>query len=248
MTGDVDRRLASDNRFGAGPLARLTNAVYWYLVTGALMIVAALPGIVPIQFLESSPGNAPVLALCLAPLAPAFAAGVFALRDRDRAEALAPARAFWRGYRLNWADALRMAVPGLIFVAIGGLGAGVVGDGGALAGDGVSILAAVPEVYLGMLIVVGAAVALWTMNAMVIAALFSFRVQDIARLAAYYMFARWRVALGGLSLIVLGAAILLLAGDVAFGAVGVLWTGAVLWNHRALVRDVEERFTVPVGE
>ncbi|WP_460708738.1 DUF624 domain-containing protein [Myceligenerans halotolerans] len=226
----------------------MTNAVYWYLVTGALMLLAALPSAVPIQFLESSPGNAPVLALFLAPLAPAFAASLFALRDRERADALTPARSFFRGYRLNWADALRMAIPGLIFVAIGGLGAGVVGDGGALAGDGVSILAAVPEVYLGMLIVIGAVVALWTMNAMVIAALFSFRVQDVARLAAYYLFARWRVTLGGLSLIVLAAAILLLAGDLAFGIVAVLWTGAVLRNHQALTRDVEERFTATPAE
>ncbi|MBE1878773.1 glycosyltransferase [Myceligenerans pegani] len=248
MTGEGDRRPASEMNFGTGPLARVTNAIYWYLVTGVLMIVAALPGALPIQFLESSPGNAPVLALCLAPLAPAFAAGLFALRDRKRADALTPARSFLRGYRLNWADALRMAIPGLIFVAIGGLGAGVVGDGGALAGDGVSILAAVPEVYLGMLIVVGAVLALWTMNAMVISALFSFRVQDVARLAAYYLFARWRVTLGGLSLVVLGAAILLLAGDFTFGAVAVLWTGAVLRNHRALTRDVEERFTAPANE
>lgn len=248
MTGDGDRRPTSGTKFDAGPLTRATNAIYWYLVTGALMIVAALPGALPIQFLESSPGNAPVLALCLAPLAPAFTAGLFALRDRRRADGLTPARSFFRGYRLNWVDALRMAVPGLLFVAIGGLGAGVLGDGGALAGDGVSILVAVPEVYLVMLIVLGAGLALWTMNAMVIAALFSFRVQDVARLAAYYLFAQWKVTLGGLSLVVMGATVLLLGGDVAFGAVSVLWTGAVLWNHRALARDVEDRFTVPGGE
>ncbi|RPF23109.1 glycosyltransferase [Myceligenerans xiligouense] len=248
MTGEGDRRSTSATKFGTGPLARVTNTVYWYLVTGALMIVAALPGALPIQFLESSPGNAPVLALCLAPLAPAFAAGLFALRDRERAEALTPARSFFRGYRLNWTDALRMAVPGLVFVAVGGMGAGVVGDGGALAGDGVSILAAVPEVYLGLLILLGAALALWTMNAMVISALFSFRIQDVARLATYYLFARWRVTLGGLSLVLLGAAILLLAGDLVFGMVAVLWTGAVLRNHRALARDVEARFTAPADD
>ncbi|MBL0887210.1 DUF624 domain-containing protein [Myceligenerans indicum] len=248
MSREGDQRSAPGERFGAGPLTRVTNAVYWYLVTGALMILAALPSALPIRFLESSPGNAPVLALCLAPLAPAFTAGLFALRDRQHAEALTPARSFFRGYRLNWADALRMALPGLVFVAIGGLGAGVVGDGGALAGDGVSILAAVPEVYLGLLIVIGVLVALWTMNAMVISALFSFRMQDVARLAAYYLFANWRVTLGALSLVVLGAAILMLAGDVVFGAVGVLWTAAVLRNHQAMARDVESRFTVPASD
>lgn len=247
MTGEGDRRSAPEEKSGARPLARVTTTVYWYVVTGALMIVAALPGALPVQFLESAPGNAPVLALCLAPLAPAFTAGLFALRDRERSDALTPARSFFRGYLLSWSDALRLAVPGLVFVAIGGLGAGVVGDGGALAGDGVSILAAVPAVYLGMLIVVGASLALWTMNAMFIAALFTFRVQDVARVALYYLFTKWRVMLGGLALVALGAAVLLLLGDIVFGVVAVLWTGAVLANHRALARDIEAHFAVPVG-
>lgn len=246
MSGDGSGGTTSAGReFGDGPLARFTNAVYWYLVTGLLMIVAALPGAVPMQFLESSPGNAPALALCLAPLGPAFAAGLFALRDRRRAEGLTPARSFLRGYRLNWSDALWMTVPGLIYVAIGGLGAGVVGDGGALAGDGRSILAAVPGVYLGILIVLGLAVVLWTMHALVIASFFSFRVRDVARLAAYYLFAQWRATLGGLVLVVLAGAVLLTAGDIAVGVLGVLWCAAVLWNHAALVSDVEKRFVRP---
>lgn len=236
---------ASAREFGDGPLARVTNAVYWYLVTGLLMIVAVLPGVVPMQFLETSPGNAPLLAICLAPLAPAFTAGLFALRDRQRAEALTPARSFLRGYRLNWLDALRAAVPGLIYVAIGGLGAGVLGDGGALAGDGMSIIAAVPAVYLGILVVLAVIVGLWTMNAMVVVAFFSFRWRDVARLAAYYMFAQWRVTLGALALIVVASAALLWAGDLVFGLVAVLWTAGVLANHGPLIHDVESRFTRP---
>ncbi|GAB4084636.1 DUF624 domain-containing protein [Myceligenerans cantabricum] len=243
MTGEGDRRSPSVARTGGGLLTRVTSAIYWYLVTGVLMIVAALPGLLPMQFLESSPGNAPALALYMAPLAPAFTAGLFALRDRGYAKGLTPVHSFVRGYRSTWTDALRMAVPGLIFVAIGGLGAGVVGDGGALAGDGVSILVAVPEIYLGMLIVIGTVLALWTMNAMVIASFFSFRTEAAARLAAYYLLAKWRVSLGGLSLVAVALVTLMLAGDLVFATLAVVWTAAVAWNHRLLVRDVEQRFT-----
>lgn len=243
MSQGADPGPVSAKEFGDGPLARFTNAVYWYLVTGLLMIVAVLPGVVPMQFLESSPGNAPILALCVAPLAPAFSAGLYGLRDRKRAEALTPARSFFRGYRQNWADALRVAVPGLVYLALGGLGAGVVGDGGALAGDGVSILAAVPEFYLGLLLVLGLLLALWTLNAMAIVSFFSFRTRDVARLAAYYLFAQWRVTLGALALLVVGMAALLLAGDLIAAAVSVLWTAAALRNHQPLIREVERRFT-----
>ncbi|GAA1848621.1 glycosyltransferase [Myceligenerans crystallogenes] len=245
MSGEGGDSAASAKEFGEGPLARVTNVVYWYLVTGLLMVVAALPGAVPMQFLESSPGNAPVLALCLAPLGPAFAAGLYGLRDRRRSEGLTPARSFFRGYRLNWSDALWMTLPGLVYVAIGGLGAGVVGDGGALAGSGVGIITAVPGVYLGLLIVLGVAVVLWTMHALVIVSFFSFRVRDVARLAAYYLFAQWRVTLGGLLLVVVAGLVLLTAGDIVVGALGVVWSAAVLWNHAALVSDVEKRFVRP---
>lgn len=243
MSQGPDPGQGTTTESGDGFLARAARATQWYLVTGVLMFVAVLPGMVPMQFLDSVPGNAPLLAFCVAPLAPAYSAGLYCLRDRTRPQATTAVRSFLRGYRQNWSDALRMAVPGLIYLALGGLGAGVFGDGGALAGDGVSILAAVPEFYLGLLLVIGLFVALWTMNAMAIVSFFSLRTREVVRLACSSLFVQWRVTFGGIVLLVIGLAVLIAAGDLVAAAISVLWTAAALWNHGSLIREVERRFT-----
>ncbi|GAB4084637.1 DUF624 domain-containing protein [Myceligenerans cantabricum] len=230
----------SAREWGDGTLARVTDAVYWFLVTGVLLIVVTLPGTLPLLFLDRSAGNAPLVALCLAPVAPGVAAALFSLRDRPRAEALTPAPSFFRGYRLNWADALRAAAPLLVFAAVAGLGAGALGDD-----DGVTGLleGGLPSAYGGVMLGIGAILLVWTINALVIASFFSFRTRDVARLASYYLFTRWKVALGSLSLLVVASAVLLLAGDAVFALLGVIWVWLVERNHAPLVRDVTENFT-----
>lgn len=68
--------------------------------------------------LDRSATNAPLAALCLLPLGPALSAALFALRDRPKAEDMTPAHSFWRGYRLNAFDVLRLWTPALIVLAV----------------------------------------------------------------------------------------------------------------------------------
>ena len=63
-------------------LSRAAAFVYWHLVVGALMCVAELPAIALLFLLERSVSNVPLVPLCLILLAPAFSAGIYALRDR----------------------------------------------------------------------------------------------------------------------------------------------------------------------
>ena len=224
--GDGERR-----EFGEGVLGRATTLVYWYLIVEVLLVVAVLPGELASLLLERTTGNALLFALCLVPVGPAVSAGLFALRDRTAAEGLTPAASFWRGYRLNWADALRVWVPALAVGVVVVLGLANVGAGG------------VPGWYAGVLVVVGAGLALWTVNALVIVSFFGFRTRDSARLAAHFLGAKPLGTLGTLSLLVLAAGIVVLTTEAVLALVAVVWLALMLRNARPLLAEVEERFT-----
>lgn len=217
--------------FGDGPLGRAANSIYWYLVVELLLVLTSLPGLVALALLDRSVGNAPLVLLCLLPVGPAASAGLFALRDRVSADALTPASSFWRGYRLNWADVLRLWTPALVLLGIVGVSLGNLGATG------------VPGWYAAVLLVIGTGLLLWTMNALVIVSFYGFRARDSARLATYYLAARPLVTLGSLSLLVLAAGVIVLATEVLFGLLAVVWLAFVLRNARPLMADVEERFT-----
>jgi hypothetical protein len=216
---------------GGGPLGRATGALYWYLVVSLLLILTTLPGLIGLALLDRSMGNAPLAALCLAPVGPALSAGLFALNDRTSAEWLTPARSFWRGYRLNVADVLRLWLPTLFVLALIAVSLANLDEAG------------VPGGYAGVLVTIAALILLWSMNTLVIASFFTFRARDIARLAAYYLFKLPRVTLGTLSLLVVAVGIVLITFDVVMAMLGGVWAGFLLHNGRPLIRDVRDRFT-----
>lgn len=219
--------------YGDGPLGRGASAVYWYLVVELLLVLTSLPGLLALTLLDRSVTNAPLVVLCLLPLGPAASAGLYALRGRAKADALTPAASFWRGYRQNWADALRVWAPalvvlGIVAVSLGGLRA-----------------AGVPGWFAPALVVIGVGVLLWSVNALLIVSFFGFRTRDAARLAAYYLAARPLVTLGSLSLLVLAAGTVVLATEVVFGLLAAVWLALVLRTAAPVLTDVEDRFTAP---
>lgn len=204
--------------------------MYWYLIVTLLLNLVALPGLVALAFLDRSAANAPLAAVCLLPLGPALSAALFALRHRPKAEDMTPARSFWRGYRLNAADVLRLWTPALIVLAV-------------IAVSLANLEAAgLPGSYAGVLLVIGALVLLWTMNALVIASLFGFRTRDVARLAAYYLVRLPLVTLKTASLLMLAGGIVLFTFDAVLAMLGGLWAGLLLRNAGPLVTNVESRF------
>lgn len=223
--------MAERREYGDGALGRAASAVYWYLVVELLLVLTSLPGLLALALLDRSVGNAPLVVLCLVPLGPAASAGLFALRERARAEALTPAASFWRGYRLNWADALRVWTPALVALGVVAVPLGNLGAAG------------VPGWFAPALVVIGAGLLLWSVNALVVVSFFGFRTRDAARLAAYYLAARPLVTLGTLSLLVLAAGVIVLTTEVVFGLLAVVWLAFVLRNAGPVVADVEERFT-----
>jgi hypothetical protein len=223
---------AAARDFGTGPLARVSALVYTLLVTEGLFLVTAAPGLVLILLLDRDASNLPLDALCLVPAGPAVSAALFALRRRqpDLAD-LTPAAAFWRGYRLNAAGALRVFVPWLALLTMVAMALAH------RAADGV------PGWWRVLLVIIAVAATLWLVNALVITSLFAFRAVDVARLAAYFIGRTPLVTLGNAG-VLLGAAVLTAYGTEALTALLVPAFGLLLLNgSRPMIEQVRHDFT-----
>jgi hypothetical protein len=216
---------------GHGPLGRATALVYWYVVVTALLAMAALPTLVLLLLLDRSASNAPLAALAAVPLGPALSAALHAVAARETADEVAPARAFWRGYRGNVLDVLRVWVPALVVLAVVGV---VLANAGA---------AGVGPTYAGVLVVIAVLALVWGLHAVAITTFFSFRARDVARLAAYYLGRLPLVSLGVVSLLVAAAGVAWFATDAVLALVGGVWAWCWYRNDRRMLDDVRTRFT-----
>lgn len=229
MTGERER--ARGRELGDGPLGRATAGVYWLAVVTALLALASSPTVAVVLLLAPSASNVPFVALAALPLGPALSAALYATADRRRAEGLTPARSFWHGYALNWADVLRTWVPALAVLAVVGY---VLANRRA---------AGLSSGYVAVLTLVAVVVAVWAMHAVAISSFFRFRARDVARLSAYYLGHRKGSTLGVLSLLVVALGIVWFASDVLLALLGGVWVWLWYRNVLPLLDDVRARFT-----
>lgn len=198
---------------GEGPLGRISNNVYWTMICALLFILVTLPGLVPMLFLDRSIGNLPLVALCLIPVGPAWSALLFGLRDREKSESVTPGRSFWRGYRMNAVDVLKLWVPALVVLTILAVNLAYLDYTGVPPGYGIVLL------VLVVLVVV------WVIQAVYIATFFTLRTRDVARLGVYYLGRLPMVALGILALVITATGVVF----VTFDAVLVMLAWAFAW-------------------
>jgi hypothetical protein len=219
------------DEIGKGVLSRASAIVYWFVVIEVLLLLTAGPPLLLVLFLVGEAGNAPLIGLCFAPLAPALSAALFAWRvfldDRD----LSPARHFWRGYRLNLLDVLRWWLPTLAVLTVIGFSLANLG------------LAGVPAGYGLVLVVIAAAVLLWSCHALVLSSALALRTRDTARLASYYLAARPACTLGTLSLLIAAGGLVVLTSDWVLALLASPFTLLLLRNADPVLRDATERFT-----
>lgn len=220
------------DRFGQGVLSRAAALVYALLVIELLLLLTTLPGLVPLVLLARDASNIPLFAACALPLGPAVAAALYALTHHraDLAD-LAPAAAFWRGYRLNLGPVLRVWAPLLLWLAVVAVNLAHLDA------------AAVPRWWAALLVALSVAAALWGTNLLVITSLFDFRVRDAARLASYFLVRRPAVTLGNLSVLVAAAGLTVLLSEAVLTLSGSLLVFVLLRNCRPLVGQISREFT-----
>lgn len=223
--------VSAQQRFGEGPLSRIAALVYTLLVIEAMLLLAILPGLVPLVLLDRDASNIPLAAGCAVPLGPALSAAVYALNRRSRdISDLTPAAAFWRGYRMNFLGVLRIWVPWLVWLAI----IGVVLANFSAAG--------VPGWWAALLVMIAVVATLWVANALVITSLFVFRRRDISRLAGYFLGRRPGVTLGNAGLLILAGVIVFATSEAVLALLGSVLAMMLLVTCRPMIAEIHERF------
>lgn len=218
--------------FGTGSLSRAAALVHTLVTVEALFLVAASPGLAGLLLLGPAPANLPLAAVCLLPLGPATAAALYALRHRDRdLTELHPARAYWRGWRLNAVPSLKLWAPLLAWLTVIAFTLTHFSATG------------LPGWWALLLAAIGLGSLLWGAHALVLTALFAFRARDTARLASHFLFRHGGATLGAASLLVLtaaGTAVLTEALPALLAAPLLL---SLLHSSRPVIAETQEDFT-----
>ncbi|MEW2408801.1 hypothetical protein [Streptomyces griseoviridis] len=216
---------------GTGPLSRLVALVHTLLVVEALLLLTASPGAAALLLLGADVSNLPLVAVCLLPVGPALSAALYALhrRGRDLAD-LHPARAYWRGYRLNTRAVLRLWAPLSAWLAV----IAFTLTHFALTG--------LPGWYALLLAGIGGASLLWGAHALVLASLFAFRTRDTARLAAHFL-RHGRATLAAASPLVLAFGLAVLFGEALPALLAAPLLLSLLHGSRPVITETAKDFT-----
>lgn len=223
--------MTRDDEVGAGPLARAAAVVYRVMVVEAMLALTTLPSVVAYVLLTPDASNLPLYALALLPVGPAVAAALFTFHAEDASGDLSPSRPFWRGWRLNLRPVLAWWAPFLAVVGVLGVN--------------LAHLDTVPggAALRPVLVVVAAAVFLWSGHMLLLTAIFTFRLGDAARLALWAIAAHWRVTLGIVGCGVIAAALVQLGTEALLVLFAAPLTLLLYWAARPLLTDVTGRFT-----
>lgn len=174
--------MAVDTRSPQPPMLRLAERIHQLTVWGGWFVLVTLPFWLSLVILAPDVSNAVLYAVCALPLGPGLAAVLYAVARLD-ADA-APSTIFFRGLRQGWRQSLSLWAPVVAACAV------ILVDVGApsrVRGGGLWWVLAV--------ILVSLVAVPWVWLSQTIAAQFSFRTRDVARLALFYTVSRPLVSL-----------------------------------------------------
>ncbi|QEO14469.1 DUF624 domain-containing protein [Agromyces intestinalis] len=210
---------------------RITGTVYRMLVAELAFLAAVAPGILGMLFLQPHPSNIPLYALCLVPLGPALAAVIGTFRALDGSHDLVVWPRFWRAWWRDLRDVLLVWVPALVVLTVLAINVAFAAAAG------------VDPIFAVIAIVLAAVVGVLTLHALVIAAVFSFRTRDVARLALMYLVAKPLASVGALAVLIVVATAAATGFAWLIALAGSLLGVFLLANSRAMVADITARFT-----
>lgn len=212
-----------------GTLARITDALYWFVVIDVLLVACSAPAIVVWMLLAREASNVPLYAAALVFVLPAMTAALWAWRARTEDPDPVPLSRYLRGYRLNLVDSLKIGVPGIAVLTV--LATNITYGEAA----GTSVL----NIAFALLAVMVAAV---MVRALSIASALSFRLTDVLRLSIFTLLTMPLRTLSLFSLAILVAGISLFVGDYAFLFLASALTFVLHHSERPVIERLREQF------
>ncbi|PWU69367.1 MULTISPECIES: YesL family protein [Gracilibacillus] len=220
------------NQYSQGGFYRFSNYVYWLLVLNMLFIFTNLLFFAAFMLLIPSISNAIFYFIAFIPSGPAFAAlshslGVL-VRDKD----IAPFAEFWKAYRENFLDVMKVWIPILMTFFI------LVID--------IQYFNQNPTVFYqilnGIFLVALLLLTIFTFYVLVITTHYKFRIRDIYRLSIYYIFTRIKITTGNLGIVFLTIVLMFFTTDFILIFITSLVTWFLMMNTKPIIDDVKVSF------
>ncbi|MCL2514572.1 MAG: DUF624 domain-containing protein [Microbacteriaceae bacterium] len=210
--------------FTSGPLYRVAEALYRVLGPTAGFLVACLP----FAFALAAGRAAVIWAVVGIAIGPAWTALLYATRSVHEHPERGAFRAFWRGYRLNWLDTLKVWAPYWLLLV-------------AAATD---IL--MPSTPLVLRIVIGAVAAVstvWMSAVLLIVSRYSFRTRDALRLGLYLLFAAPRSTFTNLALLLVAGGVIYSSSELLLGLLAGVFALFAVTAAKGAFELLDEGFT-----
>lgn len=218
--------------FGQGILYTFSNYVYWILLTNIYFVATNAIFIFFFMTLTPSFSNILLYILALIPSGPAISGLLYSMEKLVRTKELSPTTDFFYGYRSN--------LKGTFFLWIIILTVFFV-----LLVDLQYLRITVTLVNQIIFIVVVALTLIWTMlsiNMLIINAKYTFRIRDLVKLSAYYLFIKWKETIGNILILFLTVVATVITTDFLIVFIASLLALIMTFNAREMLKHIDGNF------
>lgn len=238
-------------QWGEGLLFALAWRIYHVVAITVCFALTILPAILPIMALLLVSGAdlvasvdggelgstdfsalLPVIPLLTVWVGPALSGALYAWRRSVGDDEHKPGAVFWRGYRRNFFEVIRVWLPAVAVISLATLGIS---------------RAALTDIGLGgtvALVIFAAFIGTWALITVIIVTFFSFRTTDAMRLGAAYLVYTPAVAFGMLGLLIIAMAASVVTTPMIMLLFGGVWTWFIYRSAIPLIDSVATRFTI----
>ncbi|MFS0658496.1 DUF624 domain-containing protein [Niallia alba] len=218
--------------FGQGILFTFSNYVYWILLTNIYFVATNAVFIFFFMTLTPSFSNIALYALALIPSGPAISGLLYSMEKLVRTKELSPTADFFYGYRSNLKGTFYIwtIILAVFFV---------------LLIDLQYLRMTVTPVNQIIFIVVLILTLIWTMlsiNILIINAKYTFRLRDIVKLSAYYLFIKFKETIGNILILFLVGVATVMTTDFLVIFIASLIAMIMSFNSRAMLNHIESNF------
>lgn len=183
-------------------------------------------------FFIPSISNAIYFFVALIPAGPAFAALCHTLSKLNREKEVAPFFDFFHAYKTNFTDVLKVWMPILVVFFILVIDIQYFNQNPTI----------LNQVLNGIFLIALFIIAIFSFYALIITTHFKFRIRDIYRLSAYYIFMRLKITTGNMGIVFLTIVLMFFTSDFIILFISSLVAWILMINSNQILDDVKDRF------
>ncbi|MGP4041434.1 YesL family protein [Gracilibacillus sp. D59] len=218
--------------YNQGGFYRFSNYVYWLLILNFLFVITNILLFAAFILLIPSISNAILYYIAIIPSGPAFAALLHSLSVLARNNEVAPVEEFFKAYKTNFWDVLKVWLPIItgFFILIIDI---------QYFNQNPTVLY---QILNGIFLVILFVMVIFAFYALVITTHYKFRLRDIYRLSLYYFFTWIKRTTGNMGILFLTIVLMFFTSDFIILFISSLVAWLLILNTKPIIQDIKTSF------